>query len=353
MNALLSIMLLFAIHREREPVYYQYSDSLKPIVVETENKLSLTLNLVKSACIDSCYFISHVYTPVCEENICYPIELEIRWDLLGYFKDYETPVKHPLTKFDHQLLTDRDQIKMRAILSNKYSVLRNMKVDDLIDKSITIKSAVKVDGVTGATRPSLKEEVVQGAIYSTYTLWHLVNGAAADSIRKRTESRLDNDLLRDFLRSGNPQYHYFALEKLPDDQKEPLKDDIIRLVRYGEGNVPFFAFDRLPQAIWSDPVYQTRLISMTGSLDFRLKNAILNQLLKVSLSAVSLDSLVSNLYRLTDQQLLKALTIIERNVVTLASDAVLRLKSYQNNNDNEEVAKRISRILSLWNNRSH
>ncbi len=345
-------MLVFAIHKEKE-IPYRCSDSLRPIVIETENKLSLTLRLMESTCIDSCYFISHVYTPVCEENICYPIELEIRWDLLGYFKDYKMPVKSPLTKFDHQLFTDQDHIKMKAILSNKYSILRNTKVDDLIDKSITLKSTIKIDGITGATRPSLKDEIVQGAIYSTYTLWHIVNGAAADSIRERTESRLNNALLRDFLRSGNPNYHFFALEKLPDDQEEQLTDDIIRLIRYGEGNVPFFAYDRLPQTVWRNPLYQTRLISMMGSLDFRLKNAILNQLLDVSLSATSLDTLVSKLYLLTDQQLLKALTVIERNVGKLTPDAALYLKPYQNRNDNEEVAKRASRILSLWINRSH
>lgn len=310
------------------------------------------LRLVESSCIDSCYFTSQVYTPVCEEDICYPIELEIRWDLLGYFKDYRTPAHKPLTKFDHQPFTEADHIKMRAVLSDKYAVLKHIKAEDLIDKNIAIKSAVKVDGVTGATRASLKNEVVGGAIYSTYTIWRLVNGVAADSIRKKTESRLDSTLLMPFLRSGNPHYQYFALERLSDAQARQVAGDIIRLVGQGEGNVPFFAYSRLPPDIWNDETYHVRLVSMIGFVDFKLKNAILNQLSGRMLSSVSLDSLISRLNGLTNQQLIKALAIVEQNAKKLTHDAVLQLKSYQNRNKNEEVTKRASRILVLWNSRS-
>lgn len=347
-NALLYTMLSLASCQTMEPIN-NCCDSSNVIIVETENQFSLSLKLVTNECIDSCYFISHVYAPVCEEKVCYPIVLEMKWDILGYFKDYKTPLDSPLTKFDHQPFTKGDHAKMRSILSNKYSVLRDIKVGDLIDRHTTIKSTV-LDGVTSATRTSLKKEVVGGAVYSTYTLWHLVNGVAADSIRKKTELQVDSVLLRKFLVSSNPNYHYFALEKLSDGQEMRLTNEIIRLIEFGEGNVPFFAYDRLSQNAWNDTAYQIRLVSLIGSVDFKLKNAILNQLFDVSLSVTSLDTLISKLDQLTTQQQVKALTIIERNIPKLTSNAGACLTLFKDRNDNEEVARQTSRILKLWHN---
>src|SRR5690606_18546747 len=148
---------------------------------------------------------------------CYLMVIDIYWDLLGNFKKYELQEDQPLTKFDHVEFTDEDHKKMREILSNRDSFLRFYALENLIDPNEQRESDV-VDGVSGATHKSIQNEVVSGAVYSTYVLWHIVNGPIAQRILEHTESRFTDAMMVQLLRSDNYHYQYYALNRISEDE---------------------------------------------------------------------------------------------------------------------------------------
>src|SRR5690606_22001894 len=147
-------------------------------------------------------YTSHIETPVCKDGLCYLMVIDIYWDILGNFLKYEVPENLPLTKFDHVEFTEKDHLKMKEILSNRDSFLRFYTLENLIDTTAQRSSTV-VDGVSGATHKSIQNDVVGGAVFSTYVLWHIVNGPVAAKILKHTEDRLNDSLMIQLLESSN------------------------------------------------------------------------------------------------------------------------------------------------------
>lgn len=64
---------------------------------------------------------------------------------------------------------------------------------------------IKIDGLTAATAKEIKSVVVDGALYSTYTLWHLVHGNIKQQIQKYTLANYNSVIEKHLLRSGNPR----------------------------------------------------------------------------------------------------------------------------------------------------
>src|SRR5690606_28328184 len=183
-------------------------------------------------------------TPVCKEGLCYLMVIDIYWDLLGNFLKYELPEEHPLTKFDHVEFSGEDHEKMCEILSNKDSFLRFYALENLIDTTVQ-KSSTVVDGVSGATHKSIQNEVVGGAVYSTYVLWHIVNGPIAKKILDHTESQFTEAMLLELLRSDNYHYQYYALNRIPEADSQEYLPSIIRLISDGIAYVPYFAIEKI------------------------------------------------------------------------------------------------------------
>lgn len=165
---------------------------------------------------DPAYFFRDVFTPVCLDSVCKPVRIKLFWDLLGNYLRYEVPADEPLTKLDHEEFTPEDHARLQAILSNENSLLKDFKLEDLVDAR-TQHLSDSVDAVTGATKNTVKSEVIEGALYTCYTLWHLVHGPVMNEIQKISQTKLDNQMLHRFLRSVNFHYVYFALDEVMDE----------------------------------------------------------------------------------------------------------------------------------------
>jgi len=160
------------------------------------------------------FYQCHVNTPVCSDGLCRSLILDVYWDLLGNFTRFEVPEYPPLTKWDHLEFSAEDYIKLGEILRDKNSILGTVKdVNTLFDPS-TKKISETVDAVTGATSETIKNAVVPGAVYSSYTLWQVVNGEIPSRIQQYTVSYRGQDLINKFLLSDNYHYHYEALDYL-------------------------------------------------------------------------------------------------------------------------------------------
>ncbi|WP_031444645.1 MULTISPECIES: hypothetical protein [Arenibacter] len=309
----------------------------------TKDSVKMEVDLLFNSKNQPVKYYSYVVTPVCEEGVCYNLIAEVYWDLLGNFMDYKETVLDPLTKFDHIKFTREDHDKMKEILRDKTSLLANYKAEDLVDHSIEIKSEV-IDGVAGATYKSLSGAVVRGAVYSSHTLWHIVNGEVADKIVAHTESLMNDDLLIWMLDSDNYNLQFYALNKI-DTGNEQYTPNLIRLISEGNSYVPFFAIEKIPEWAWSSALYQPKIVILLKEVEFRMQNEILNKLNNRELEENSITVLTSSMESLNKSQLKKAFNILNNNRDRLSVESIGEIESLSESG-NKEISEAAEQFLT-------
>lgn len=183
--------------------------------------------------------------PVCDDNLCAKVELRMYWDLAGNYNGFDTLTGKPLTKFDHRPFTTADYQKLDGILRDKSSILRVLEKDELTDKSVKLKSST-VDAVTGATPATVKDQVVEGAVYSAFTLWHFVNGAVKDSMMQFTRNIFSDKLAEQMLQSKNHETQIFALKQLQNSFYETNITVILDVLTKSSPLVRAYIINKIP-----------------------------------------------------------------------------------------------------------
>src|SRR5690606_5013529 len=197
-----------------------------------------------------CYH-AYIFTPVCEDNLCKPVYIDLYWDLLGNYLRYEVPADQPLTKLDHVVFTPEEYGRLHDMLQDSESLLKDYQIEEFVESTANARPGGEVDAVTGATAKSLQAVVIPGALYTCYTLWHIVHGRVQDTIASVTDSLVSPALLSHFLRSDNYRYQHYALDRLMDDQGKvasEFEQDVVNLI--ASSNV--FLAQRVLKAIAPD-----------------------------------------------------------------------------------------------------
>lgn len=317
----------------------------KVFVVYTKDSVMLEVDLLFNSEDEPIKYYSYVVTPVCEEGVCYNLIAEVYWDLLGNFMEYREAPLDPFTKFDHIKFTKEDHYKMREILQDKTSLLANYKAEDLVDHSVQIKSEV-IDGVAGATFKSLSGAVVRGAVYSSHTLWHIVNGKVAEEIVAHTESLLTEKLIVQMLNSDNYHLQFYALNKVNTDNEMYLPY-LIRLVAEGDSYVPFFAIEKIPKWSWASDKYQVQIISLLKKVEFQMQNEILNKFIDKDLGEEALTVMASAISCLNKSQLKKTFKILNNNRENITASSIQEVLLLLDS-ENLEIANAAFEFLSTF-----
>ncbi|WP_422080768.1 hypothetical protein [Ulvibacterium sp.] len=162
----------------------------------------------------SLYFSRKIDKPVCLSKTCLPLSLIVLWDGAGNFKGLEFTEGEPLTKTDHTDFTKDDYRKLNKILSNKSSVLGMLQKEDLIleDKRKLLEDGV--DAYSGATQPSLYDQVVRDAVYTCYTLWNTAYGATQRKILAILDQKADGRYLNMAFQQNETGYLLWAIDHL-------------------------------------------------------------------------------------------------------------------------------------------
>lgn len=292
------------------------------------------------------HYSGHVDAAVCEDGLCKLLVIDIFWDLLGNFLKYELPPGEALTKLDHEEFSGDDHTKLRRILSDKASILRDYRLEDLIVRPVLAQSR-DVDAVTAATRADVKDAVVGGAVYSTYVLWHIVNGPISFRIEQYSKPFLTEERIGRMFYSDNFYYQYYALNSVSREDSPEYTDGVVHLVANGRDYIPYFAIEKVPGAAWRDAKYQQILLPVLGTADFELQNAILDRLSGVTLDQRALTLLATSLDGLTDRQLMKALEVITVNRDRLDEHSRKILLRYSDRHD-KRVSEMINALLKNY-----
>jgi hypothetical protein len=293
------------------------------------------------------HYFTHVKTAVCEHGLCRLLVIDVYWDVLGNFLKYELPAGQSLTKLDHLEFSSDDHEQLYKILADRGSILRDYPVEDLIVHRPPPKSRKDVDAVSAATRVEVKDAIVSGAVYSTFVLWHIVNGTIASRIEEFSTPLITEELVMTMFYSENFYYQFFALnhERVSDSPK--FADGVAHLIKNGTSYIPYFAIEALPQESWEKEKYQICLLEHFSKADFELQNAMLTKITEVKLATLALDFLVSGLSNVTDMQMIKALEVVRYSQDSLSESSLKAISQFEGH-ANTQVSERIKLILKYW-----
>lgn len=219
---------------------------------------------------------SEINMPVCDDTLCANVVLKIYWDLAGNYSGFDTIPGKPLTKFDHKKFTAEDYQKLDKILRNRNSILRVLNNEELVDKSVKIK-ATTVDAITGATPKTIKEAVVEGAVYSSYTLWHFVNGAVKERMAVFTQGIYSEPVARQLLLSDNYDSQIFALRKWTRDDFEVHSELLFKVIRQSVPLVRVLAINKTPLP-FENTKNNRQFVALFATLDNYSKSIFLGRI---------------------------------------------------------------------------
>ena len=240
---------------------------------------------------------AEIFTPVCYSDKCYPVFIDFYWDLLGNFKNYKMPPGKTLTKNDHEEFKPEEYQKMQEILTNASSMLGEYKAEELVVEQRE-EMAHGVDAVTGATLKTLQNEVISGAVYSCYTLWHIAHGKITELTRQHTENIQEPDMIIRFLKSNNHHYQYWAIDQVLEVGGLPDRQFASPLLEILRGDNIFIArnlLDKLPITVFQSEERQTWLWETYLTSPYRLQMAILEKMEKMVLHPGLHQSIISQL----------------------------------------------------------
>ncbi len=146
---------------------YSLSGSAPAFEIETKNGGSFAVQEVRWG--DQLEkYTSTIMAPVCEEGICYNVNVVFNWNLIGEFINFQVQPYDPLTKLDHKPFTLGDYAKLQSILTNHDLVFTGLAPDKLV-----VKAEETVDGYSGATVEAIKRRSDRwGAVHLLHTLAH-------------------------------------------------------------------------------------------------------------------------------------------------------------------------------------
>ena len=225
-------------------------------------------------------YYSQVFTPICEDWECYDVELDFYWDVTGVFQKYDTISGKPLTKKEHDPFTKSDYTKLKQILHNPAPAFAYLQKEEIVQK-VVVDS---LDGITGATIASIRDEIVPGAALSCYTLWHIAHGVVVDSIQAYTCTNLEQHLVQRFITSENKIEHFFLVDCLSPEDYQTYIQGVLSLIAKEKGYFARYTIEKMPDEIFYADNYQAFFAALLPELSYfgqlsliqRFENAMLS-----------------------------------------------------------------------------
>ncbi|WP_198174873.1 hypothetical protein [Spirosoma arboris] len=333
---------------ERPDRLVRKSEKIREFTIVENDTTSYTLKLAFDDQDRPAYFFRNVFTPVCLTGECKPVYINFYWDLLGNYTRYDLPPGEVLTKMDHREFRQEDYDKLRDILDNTNSLLKDVAMEDLVGKG-TENLADSVDAKAGATLKTVKNEVIDGAVYTCYTLWHIAHGKVADEMQKITESYRTDDLLHRFLTSSNYHYQYWAMEKVFDktgNVTASFTPDILQIIRGKNIFTARSALQKLDNLFFAGNARQVWLWETYQSAGYPLQIVILKKLAKIPFQNSLAESTAKSMINANREQFTLMLKLLAAQ--PKLPEKVLLTMANQLDTPNQEYATEINRVLTSF-----
>jgi hypothetical protein len=258
------------------------------------------------------FYAAEIITPVCYDTLCKPVHIKIYWNLVGEFAGYGTLAGFPLTKFDHLEYSSADYEKLNQLLQDDISILSRQKVNDLVDAGKERHSKT-VDAVTAATQLAVKSVIVDGALYSCFTIWHLVHGEVKGKIRKQSAALYDDELHKEFLFSDSNSYWLYALQRMADSDFERFMGQIFFIFKSANPLVRKIILQNMPARLLEANYIQVKFSSHFSFIDQNSRTLLLKRLEQAKkIDQKCLQDLCVNLELMSRNQIKYLFRILKR-----------------------------------------
>ena len=235
-----------------------------------------TIKICADSLAHKTFYEANLNMAICDDKLCAILVLKMYWDLAGNYARFDTLPGKPLTKFDHKRFSDTDYQKLDMILADGNSMLRVLQKEDLVDKSIQVK-ATTVDAVTGATPETIRNAVVEGAVYSSFSLWHYTNDSIKDLIRDHTKSIYSEEIASQMLNSRNYETQLYALKQLSSKEYSMNFDALCEVMHKSIPMVKAYIITKLPLPFEAKE-QNRKLAAVFPDLDSYSKSVMLNRI---------------------------------------------------------------------------
>ncbi|NQU55239.1 MAG: hypothetical protein HQ522_22195 [Bacteroidetes bacterium] len=158
-----------------------------------------------------------IITSVCIDGECRLVNIELFWNITGRYLGFELPKGEFLSKTKHAPFNAKEYDRLHNLLGDPLSALANYSMKDLATPNDSTKT--KVDAVSSATIAAVLNYIVEGAVYTTYTLWHITYGETKRTIEKLTSQKLNSELVLRILESNNLKDKVWVLNHISDKMK--------------------------------------------------------------------------------------------------------------------------------------
>ncbi|WP_236974635.1 hypothetical protein [Membranihabitans maritimus] len=270
-------------------------------------------------------YMSEIVTPVCDDTLCALMNIRVYWNLLGNYIGYDTISGKPLTKNDHIEFEEEDYVKLHKLLVDDNSIIKRKEKKELFDQEKTRVSEV-VDAVTGATAKEVKEAVVDGALYSCYTLYHIVHGPLSDSIQSDMESHYNISLQEKLLGSLHSDYQLYALKRLDEAEFMTYQNRIMDLIR---GAIPLnrlYIMKKMPSEMWAERSTQETISGYYSQLEVNSQSYFLRKLEELGdIDGKCLLNLSGNVESMSRNQLKSYIRILSNNEERITQEVLQQI----------------------------
>lgn len=258
-------------------------------------------------------YMSDIMTPVCDDTLCALMNIRIYWNLVGNYVGMDTLAGKPLTKNDHIKFSEEDYEKLHHLLMDENSIIKRKEKKELFDQEQTRVSEV-VDAVTGATAKEVKEAVVDGALYSCYTLYHIVHGPLSDSIQQDMDRHFDSRVQDKLLESHFADYQLYVLKKMADTAFIRYQDQVMEIFKKAIPLNRIYIMKKMPFEMWTDEQVQVAISSYYNDMDVNSQSFMLRKMAEINnLDHQCLLHLSQNVISMSRNQLKSYIRMLSHN----------------------------------------
>ncbi|GAB3907489.1 hypothetical protein GCM10028803_41320 [Larkinella knui] len=285
LNAVFILLLLLPAHRKQDRIRYFNAPTipLKPDTVQAfvshfkDDAGNDTLFQTRSKEGYPVSYFRKIKTSVCFDNKCRLLDIVLYWNVTGRYLGFELPEGEFLSKTEHEPFKPEEYGRLNELLADPFSPLANFSYEELVPKADLAASGL--DAVSSATSKNVLDYVVEGAVYTTYKMWHFVYGATQKEVVSLTEKRLSPGFVLKILESPDSGDKIWALNHIRGrvELTSGLRNTLLSFIDNNRFNLAERAINALsPDELKSDSL-QLRLFEKFPQTNYALKNLIVTK----------------------------------------------------------------------------
>ncbi len=285
---------------------------------------------------------------VCVDSECRLVNIELFWNITGRYLGFELPGNEFLSKTKHNPFNEAEYNRLHSLLADPFSALANYSLNELVPE--TDSSKTYIDAVSSATISAVLDYIVEGAVYTTYTLWHIIYGSTKHEIEKLTIKNLNSELVLKILESDNFEDRIWVLNHIPNKMEitSALQTNLLAIISGSDIYLAERSLNTLNPEDLTDSI-QIKLMAIFSNTDFLRKRMIINKLKEApKLASDVVLNLSSELETMNGSLVKSTLELLKQHNIN--SEVVVIQIAELLNSENRYIAKQAFNYLKEMDN---